>query len=264
MTHAQTGNFACPTCGHQFTWTEALAGLQVRCTCGAVFRCPSEPTQPEGDYDLAPQPLATKPPRTVPPTHTPQPPTNRPAIGGSLPRGNIAARPSSVENTDVEKIKSLYAPLWLLGGGIFVELVAMLLRYGTNLTGGAVAVVIPLVVTTALNLAGVSVAAKLRQIDLGSFGSAVLRLAAVCVGTQAVMELLHPVLGFVGRFAAVGMIPLGPIIAAGVQFILYFTLLGALFDLDQEDTWYCVCVIFVISVGCYFLFHFLAPGFAAA
>jgi hypothetical protein len=36
------------------------------------------------------------------------------------------------------------------------------------------------------------------------------------------------------------------------EFVLYFALLGALFDLDQGDTWYCVLVIFLVRVAVFF------------
>jgi hypothetical protein len=37
------------------------------------------------------------------------------------------------------------------------------------------------------------------------------------------------------------------------QFVLYFALLGALFDLDESDTWYCMMVIFLIRLLVYFI-----------
>ena len=33
-----------------------------------------------------------------------------------------------------------------------------------------------------------------------------------------------------------------------VGFMLYFALIGTLFELDQDDTWYCVKVIFLLKV----------------
>jgi hypothetical protein len=37
------------------------------------------------------------------------------------------------------------------------------------------------------------------------------------------------------------------------EFVLYFALLGVLFELDESDTWYCVCVIFLVRLAAYFL-----------
>jgi hypothetical protein len=174
------------------------------------------------------------------------------AGGGGLQARRPVARGAQKEGLDVEKIKTLYAPLWMLGGGIVIELIVVLVRSEAGFGAAALGVGLPLLATTGLAFAAVVVAAKVRQFELGSYGSAALRLAAVCVASQAVMDLLRPMLNFVGHFAAVGMISLGSLVAGGVQFILYFALLGALFDLDQDDTWYCVCIMFVISVGLHF------------
>jgi hypothetical protein len=90
----------------------------------------------------------------------------------------------------------------------------------------------------------VLLAAKIRKIDIGSFWSAALRLAAIGVAPIAVTDLLWPL-----RY----VMCLGGLLILGVQFVLYFALLGALFDLDQSDTWYCVLVIFLVYLGVYFL-----------
>jgi hypothetical protein len=249
MTNTQSGKFACPTCGHQFAWREALAGRQVRCTCGAVFRCPSEVEADETDYELAPQAVAPLPATAVPQGARVVKPAGMAAAGGGLQARRSVARGAQKEGLDVDKIKSFYAPLWMLCGGIVVELIVVLIRSEVGFGAAALGVGLPLLATTGLGFAAVALAAKVRQFELGSYASAALRLAAICVAAQAVMDLLRPVLNFVGHFAAVGMISLGSLVAGAVQFILYFALLGALFDLDQEDTWYCVCIMFVISVG---------------
>jgi hypothetical protein len=46
---------------------------------------------------------------------------------------------------------------------------------------------------------------------------------------------------------------IGGLAGLGVQFVLYFALLGALFDLDESDTWYCVWVIFLVRLAVYFV-----------
>ena len=37
-----------------------------------------------------------------------------------------------------------------------------------------------------------------------------------------------------------------------IDLYMPLALLGALFGLDQSDTWYCVCVIFLVNVATYF------------
>ena len=84
---------------------------------------------------------------------------------------------------------------------------------------------------TALMLAGMVLAAKRRGFSLGPIPTAIFKLAAVAVAPAAAVALVSPVLRFV---------PLGGLWGAIGAFVVYFALLGALFDLDQSDTWYCV------------------------
>jgi hypothetical protein len=45
---------------------------------------------------------------------------------------------------------------------------------------------------------------------------------------------------------------LGGLLGLAGNFVLYFALLGALFDLEESDTWYCVWVIFLVRLAVYF------------
>ncbi len=148
-----------------------------------------------------------------------------------------------------EKIKNLYLPLWLLGGGIVIEIVAALFKrekFETALMG----VGIEIIVGTVFMLAGVLVAAKFRGIEIGAFWTAVFKLSAISVAPAAGAALVQPILM---------ILPLGWVLGLILEFVLYFALLGALFDLDESDTWYCVLVIFIIHVGVYFLFLLAGP-----
>ena len=73
--------------------------------------------------------------------------------------------------------------------------------------------------------------------------SSPVRLAAISVAPAAAADLLAPM------FA---LIPLGGLVLLVAQFAVYFALIGALFDLDQNDTWYCVCVIFLVRLAVFF------------
>jgi hypothetical protein len=146
-----------------------------------------------------------------------------------------------------DPIIDFYLPLTLLGGGVVVESIAALIRYhgsSTLLRGAMVDLGLGLGLGTAVMLAALWTAAKFRGIEFGPFWTAVLKLAAVSVGPGAVITLLSPALHF---------IPFGFLLGFVFQFILYFALLGALFKMDESDTWYCVCVIFLLNVGLYFV-----------
>jgi hypothetical protein len=170
---------------------------------------------------------------------------SEPAPRAPLPAaGTVASRtlsyrrvdPPTVSEPDV--IRNLYMPLWLLGGGIVVEVVAVLLR-GPDATA-LLSVGASVIIGTALMLAGILTAARLRGIDLGGFWTAVLKLAAISIAPSAAVTLVTPALNF---------IPFGFLLGWVGQFVLYFALLGALFDLDQSDTWFCVLVIFLVKVA---------------
>jgi hypothetical protein len=98
-------------------------------------------------------------------------------------------------------------------------------------------------------LAGTYTAAVLRGLKLGRFWTVVFKLAALTVAPSAVAAIVYPLVGFVPFF--------GAIILLGVEFVLYFALMGVLFDLDESDTWYCTWVMFLINLAAYFLLRLL-------
>jgi hypothetical protein len=191
----------------------------------------------EGLYELAPEELP--PPSPGPSDSIASPAASPPVLGYRAP-----APSAGPGQFDPEPIKNLYLPLWLLGGGILVEVGATFF-FQHNARTALISVGVNLLLGTALMLGGLLLAARWRGIDLGSFGAAVLKLAALSVAPAAAMTLLSPFFH---------VIPLlGGLLAWVGAFILYFALLGLLFDLDESDTWYCIAVIFLVRLAFYFL-----------
>jgi hypothetical protein len=145
-----------------------------------------------------------------------------------------------------EEIRHVYLPLVLIGGGVAVETVAALLRERTWQTA-MLDVSLEVFIGTAILLAGVMLAARLRGIQLGSFATAAMKLAAVAIGPNALERLLSLILDHV---------PLGGLVGWAISFVLYFALLGVFFDLDESDTWYCVWTIFLVQLAVYFALVF--------
>jgi hypothetical protein len=202
-------------------------------------------TDPDDDiYDLAPEP----PPRPV----LPAPPPN--TLDYRIPEEERRAIRATA--ADGETIKNLYMPLWLLAGGLAIEIAnAFFLRLGwfvqsRRLETAASAVTLEVLARTAILLVGIFVAARLRRLHLGTFWTALLKLAAIAVAPSAVLSLIWPVLWLIPFF--------GGLVGWAIYFCLYFALIGALFDLDEEDTWYCVIVTFFISLVLHFLFPALS------
>jgi len=238
-----TGNeIRCAVCGKTFPWNVRFAGRKVRCPCGQVMDYPHEPPNIAAEdnlYDLAPDAPTAQ--RAVVEASEPAAPEIRPpAVLGYRNPSTAALKP----DLDVDQLKNLTGPLCILGGGLAIEACITLWNARTDVGAAMLHLVVNVGLDTILMMVGVLIAARVRQINIGSFGSALLRLAAVSIAPAAVSDLLAPVaifipiLGFLGLFV--------------VSFALYFALLGMFFDLDESDTWLCVWIIFLINLGVYF------------
>jgi hypothetical protein len=142
-----------------------------------------------------------------------------------------------------EKLMHLRLPLLLLAGGIGVQF--LIAWWGQRTLPGALhalrQVGAEILAGTAVMLAAIFIVAKLRGIKLGSFWLAVLKLAAVSIAPSAITSLTGAFFRFVPF--------VGWLINALIGFCLYFALLGMFFDLDQDDTWYCVLIIFLVGLA---------------
>ncbi len=154
-----------------------------------------------------------------------------------------ARRDEKPDFTDTGTIVNIQMPLWLLGGGVVVELLAAFFQRSTFAAALAY-VAVELILGTLLMLAGILLAARARQIKLGQFWIAVFKLTAISVAPSAVGDLIGPFLQLVPF--------IGGLVTWGIVFVLYFALLGALFDLDESDTWYCIWTIFLVRLAFYF------------
>lgn len=191
---------------------------------------PDQP-QPQDDsemYDLAPE-------AAPPPMARPAPPTlNYRALKDEKPA------PS-----DTEIIKNLRAPLWLLAGGVVVNVGFAMFTHRGAMRGAVLGVCSDIILETALMVGAMLLAARLRGIKLGSLPTTLLKLAAISVAPSAAVALLGPMLG---------LIPiLGGLMLWVVEFALYFALLGFFFDLDESDTWYCIMVMILVGLAGQFL-----------
>ncbi len=122
-----------------------------------------------------------------------------------------------------------------------VELFTAFVRDRHNLPAAMIVISVEIIGETVLMLIGLFLTAKIRGIQIGTFWSATLRLAAVSIAPSAVGDLVTPI---------AMLLPLvGGLFKFAVEFALYFALLGVLFDLDQSDTWWCVAVIFLVKLS---------------
>jgi hypothetical protein len=208
------------------------------------MKCPENQASEDGLYDLAEDGRAPVKPKPTP-VDTTVPPA--PTLAYQTPK---RADPRTQDRgVDPDLLKKYYAPLWLLGGGLVIEFVSEYFRHAGNLQGAMIDISVGLFAGTILMLVGVMIAAKLRHIDIGSFGSAALRLAAISVAPGALVTLLEPL---------AHVICFGWVLLLGIEFVLYFALIGALFDLDESDTWYFVITIFILNLGVFAVLQWIA------
>ena len=254
MGAATAGQFSCESCGKSYRWKPELAGRRAKCKCGAVMLCPAtEPGRQEDDlFELAPDVNDHAPPRPViSATHAPihAPPIAATASGVPLQYHS----PKSLERASGEpnQLIDLWAPLFLIGGAVAGEILAKFIETRGDprgLAGAMFGLTIGIFVGTAFMVVGMWVAAKSRGLVLGSPGTALLKLCAIAIAPSAAIDLLYIPLKLIPLF--------GFLIAWVIGFILYFALIGALFELDQDDTWYCVMVIFLVKIATAIAFVF--------
>jgi hypothetical protein len=151
---------------------------------------------------------------------------------------------SAVDQYFPDKIKDLYAPLWLIGGSTVVQIIGTYLATRGapgSFSWGLAQLTAQMIIGTILMLVGILVAARIREISFGPFWTALLKLAAISVAPDAIR--------WAGGLFFYLIPVIGPIVNWLIGFCIYFALIGVLFDLDENDTWYCVCVIFVVKLA---------------
>lgn len=195
----------------------------------------TDPNGDEGIYDFADK--TPPPPQTVVPPQPVYDPANPPVLAYR------SAKFEKREPAEVETVKNVYLPLWLLGGGVFIEMLAILI-WSDRVARDFMEMSVDLTIGTGVMLLAMLIAARLWEIDLGKLGVAAYKLAAISVAPTALAKFLLPVAMH---------IPMGILVVWAVEFIVFFALLGALFDLQESETWFCVWTIFLTRLGFYFL-----------
>ncbi|MGH7178233.1 MAG: hypothetical protein ACREJC_12705 [Tepidisphaeraceae bacterium] len=221
--------FECERCGKRYRWKAELAGRKVKCPCGQVMIAPqAAPTESEL-YDLVDTPH-TAPSAAVQPGVTPLPVS--PVI--SYARQETIGE-SAVDRYFPDRVKDLYMPLALIAGGTIVEAsLALFSRTGT-VAGAMLGVGVYMICNTIIMLLTVMAVAKIRGINFGPYVTAIVKLCGISIGPGAAGSLAS---------VALAWLPLGRILGWLAGFALYFAMIGALFDLDQSDTWCVVLSVF--------------------
>jgi hypothetical protein len=254
--------FTCDICGKAYRWKPELAGRRVKCACGRVMTAPTAaPAEEEELYALVPD---NEPKRAMKVTvieHPVVPVKEAPFVPGAAvayARNEAVIRESRVEQYFPDRVKDLYIPLALIGAGTIIDTALYLfagrasrvsvLGPGAALAGALAAVGFSMLAQAGIMLATVFVVAKVRGISFGPVPTAIVKLCGISIGPGAIGSLVGLVLGFLPF--------IGGLIGWIAGFILYFACIGALFELDESDTWAVVVSVFFAKL----LFVFVVVG----
>ena len=239
---ATVTQFRCDLCWARYRWKEQWAGKKVRCKCGEVMVCPAGPE--EEVYDVAPVVMRTKTAAKG----------SREAAGTQAMTGAVVAycAPSTAASGKgaafSDRTIDLHLPLCLIIGGVLIQGGAVILSalYSwTSIDRSLMRFGYRVGIEPAIMMVGIFIAAHFRRIDFGDRRVAIMKLLAITLTPGAVGLLLLPLAMFIPIVGGLGV--------WAVEFGLYFALIGAMFSLDESDTWYCVGVFFVLDVAAYFL-----------
>jgi hypothetical protein len=262
MTELST-RFTCDVCFKAYRWRPELAGRRVKCACGRVMTAPSAPPAEEEElYDLVPDDEPKRAMKVTAIEHPVVPIKEAPFVPGAAvayARNEAAIGESRVEQYFPDRVKDLYIPLALIGAGTIIDVAmylfagrassrASIVGPGAALAGALAAVGISMLVQAGIMLATVFCVAKVRGISFGPVPTAIIKLCGISIGPGAIGSVVGLVLGF---------LPLiGGLLGWIAGFILYFACIGALFELDESDTWAVVVSVFFAKL----LFVFVVLG----
>jgi hypothetical protein len=142
-----------------------------------------------------------------------------------------------------DPVKDLWMPLAFVAIGTVIEIALGFFGRRGGVEGalaGGHYVGVKLVVNTIAMLIAILILGKLRGISFGPMPTALLKLCGISIGPGAIGTLVGVMFSWM---------PLGIVLGWIAGFVLYFAAIGALFDLDQEDTWWCVVTIFVVKIA---------------
>jgi hypothetical protein len=241
MTELST-RFTCDACGKAYRWKPELAGRRVKCACGHVMTAPAAPPAEEEElYDLVPD-TEVKPAIKVTVIEHPfeRPKPFKPGDAVAYARRQTPHADLVVDQYFPDRVKDLYLPLALIAGGTVIEIAITVFGRSMPLWKAGAAVGLYMIIHVAIMFFTALFAAKVLSISFGPIPTAILKLCGIAIGPGAVGSLLGVMLAF---------LPIvGPLIGWLAGCILYFAMIGALFDLDESDTFYVVVFIFLAKI----------------
>ena len=228
MNQAENQTLSCPDCGRQYPWQARLAGRRVSCKCGSTVQVaavsPAPPAAGDG-YELTEEA----------PSAPPAPPRVLTYESKEVFKEN---RRRLLEEWHV---KDLWLPISLVVLGIGCKLL-LPLAYSTG--GGVRAAVVMGMVAlcTAFNvlvmLAGVMIAARLVDLDVGAPMQAVVKLGLVFVAGASAGGLIANL----DHFDSTGVT-----VAVYAIILIYWILFSLLFKAGLVETLLTIAIIVIMQ-----------------
>ncbi|HZZ41736.1 MAG TPA: hypothetical protein VFE58_02260 [Tepidisphaeraceae bacterium] len=235
MTQTADLMFRCEVCGRRHVWAPDRAGQTFVCQCGEGVTVPAEAESEL--YDMAPMPVVPV-----------QPAINRQTIeefesSSVLSYQRPGARDAALEeqysaaNPMIVSVwRDMVLPISLIAVGTVTEFV-----WHSHITGSMATAVrdvgVGFVMNVVVMLIGVITAANVLDVSFGPVPTAILKLGAIAIGPGGFAVLIGAAIG--------GGIP-GFLLGMAFSFGLYFGLFWYLFDLEAEDVWQTVLIIYGI------------------
>lgn len=230
--------FSCESCGKSYEWKPALAGKRAKCKCGATIAVPAtSPAAPEPDdlYDFA-EPSPLPPARPAPLAME----SAAPAIAYATP--DPIDKRLSFDNL-IHKPRDIYFPTAAIVSG-FIALLAWAV-YESGGSSGAVVLFsgflcVTTLIKTVVMIGAAFVIAPMAGVSFGGFWTAVLKLAAIAVVTDAGLFWLQTIMEATGAYPTTGGSARRMFMWIGlINTMLAAALIGIMlrlfFDMDRDE-----------------------------
>lgn len=222
--------FRCDVCGRRHRWSSEIAGTTITCQCLEPVAVPSEPESEL--YEMAPVPVEPIRPAAVA--------DDSAVLSYQRPLEPAVDEQYSEANPLIVSVgKDLVIPIGLILFGTVTEFAAAL-HFAPTPGRAAVTLGFDFVVDVGLMLFGVVVAARLLAASFGPVPTAILKLAAIAMGPAGLTMLIAWAFGG-------GPVPLliGWVVSLGLGAWLF----SFLFDLDLQELWVTVVIVYGIRMA---------------
>lgn len=254
--------FSCNSCGKQFKWKPAIAGKKARCGCGMTLTVPTnDPSIPKAvlaveadggveevddlglpifgtanageddNYSLAPAPVTSRP-KSVLPAPAARSGTTAAALGYS--RGKDKRQKELESNLSFWGAPSeRKGPIWVLCVSAVIAFGAVFYQQGDPLAITFYSIAI--IISVGFMVAGAFLTAMMTGINFGVLGLAIIKLSAVCLVSEAIIN-------------AAGVVdnPILYLLSYLVRFVVFYGMMVTYFELTVKEVFVTAFITFLV------------------